>query len=117
MSEGAIECTYVDVQMSRMMTRRRDWKLKIAVCDSETARVSDESLELNNFGLYASASAWGLEILAALLCLRWKKVHGGITYHLGRNLLSGPPNVKRSRHGKMNVRRTLSERATGGREI
>jgi hypothetical protein len=76
MSEGAIECTYVDVQMSRMMTRRRDWKLKIAVCDSETARVSYESLELNNRGLYASASAWGLEILAGSSLLAVKTSRG-----------------------------------------
>ena len=28
---GKSECTYVEVQMNRRITRRRDWKLKIAV--------------------------------------------------------------------------------------
>ncbi len=32
MTPGNIECTYVDVQMINSMTRRSDWKLKIAVC-------------------------------------------------------------------------------------
>ena len=31
MIPGKRECTYVDVQMKRRITRRRDWKLKIAV--------------------------------------------------------------------------------------
>jgi hypothetical protein len=31
MIPGKSECTYVDVQMKRRITRRRDWKLKIAV--------------------------------------------------------------------------------------
>lgn len=32
MGPGIKECMYVDVQMRRIITRRRDWKLKIAVC-------------------------------------------------------------------------------------
>lgn len=35
MTPGNIECTYVEVQMMRRMTRRRDWKLKMAVCTGE----------------------------------------------------------------------------------
>jgi len=31
MTLGNMECTYVDVQIIRRMTRRRDWKLKMAV--------------------------------------------------------------------------------------
>jgi hypothetical protein len=31
MSDGAIEWTYVEVHIRRRRTRRRDWKLKIAV--------------------------------------------------------------------------------------
>jgi len=31
MTLGNMECTYVDVQMMRRMTSRRDWKLKMAV--------------------------------------------------------------------------------------
>lgn len=29
---GNTECAYVEVQIVRRMTRRRDWKLKRAVC-------------------------------------------------------------------------------------
>jgi hypothetical protein len=32
MNPGIIEWAYVLVQMKRRMTRRRDWRLNIAVC-------------------------------------------------------------------------------------
>lgn len=36
MKFGNVAWQYVDVQMSSRTTRRRDWKLKIAVCSSVT---------------------------------------------------------------------------------